>query len=227
MVLPVPLTPILVAGLAAVHLVADRFPIVGIVDRDRWLSAAVGVSLAYVFVYLLPKAVLAGHQIGFTLAFVGLAAFFAVERLAHVANRLETGPSLDRPVYYGHVGAFAAYNVVIGYALASGYVIDGRPSFAIAMAMHLFCIDEGLRRHHAEAYHRTGRWILAGAIVIGAGTWLVLDVGEFFVAGSLAILAGGIMYNAIKEELPEDAESSLIFFVAGATIFLAIMALVP
>ncbi len=45
---------VLVAGLAAVHLFSGRMRFLDVSPRSRWLSAAGGVSVAYVFVHLMP-----------------------------------------------------------------------------------------------------------------------------------------------------------------------------
>ena len=45
---------VLAAGLAGVHLFSGRLQFLGVSPRSRWLSAAGGVSVAYVFVHLLP-----------------------------------------------------------------------------------------------------------------------------------------------------------------------------
>jgi hypothetical protein len=46
--------------LAAVHVFGGRLTFLHDIPRSRWLSAAGGVSVAYVFVHLLPD--LAAHQ---------------------------------------------------------------------------------------------------------------------------------------------------------------------
>ena len=52
----IPLFPLPAAAvLAAVHLVAGRLRFLDVVPRSRWLSLAGGVSVAYVFVRLLPE----------------------------------------------------------------------------------------------------------------------------------------------------------------------------
>src|SRR5690554_4073189 len=84
------------AGLAIVHLFAGRLVLLSGRPRSLWLSAAGGISVAFVFVYLLPQ--LAGKQatvrevatrIGldflahhvFVVALVGMIAFFGLERI--------------------------------------------------------------------------------------------------------------------------------------------------
>ena len=48
------LTAVLVAGLAVIHLFAARLRFLDVFPRSRWLSAAGGIAVAYVFVHLLP-----------------------------------------------------------------------------------------------------------------------------------------------------------------------------
>nr|MBA3950552.1 hypothetical protein [Rubrobacter sp.] len=90
----------LVAALAAVHLFSGRMRFLDVFPRSRWLSAAGGVSVAYVFVHLLPD--LAEEQetvreaVGesftfieyhvYLVALVGLATFYGLERAAKVSR---------------------------------------------------------------------------------------------------------------------------------------------
>ncbi|MEN6341617.1 MAG: hypothetical protein ABFC89_03560 [Methanospirillum sp.] len=51
----VPLLAAAVAVLAGVHIAADRLAFLDVVPRSRWLSIAGGISVANVFVRLLPE----------------------------------------------------------------------------------------------------------------------------------------------------------------------------
>lgn len=42
-------------ALALVHLLVGKLPFIDAVPRSRWLSIAGGVSVAYVFVHILPR----------------------------------------------------------------------------------------------------------------------------------------------------------------------------
>ena len=223
---------VLSLALALVHLVADRFPIFGIVPTNVTLSGAGGVSVVYVFVYVLPK--LAAHAGDivvpsglddpvYLLLFAGLLAFFGLERLARVADagseRALSAVIPAEPVFWMHIVGFAVYNIAIGHLLVSGALIDDPVPFAIAMALHLFGNDEALRALHRDAYHRIGRWILAAAVLLGASTAVVVTVSPELLLGILAALAGGITFNALKEELPRDRDSSFWGFATGALAF--------
>ena len=47
-------TALLVTGLAIIHLFSGSIRFLDVLPRSRWLSAADGISVAYVFVHLLP-----------------------------------------------------------------------------------------------------------------------------------------------------------------------------
>ena len=87
---------LLALGLALVHTLAGRIRFLRGVPRSRWLSAAGGVSTAYIFVHVLPD-LAAGQQAVrqaagagldfleihiYLLSLVGLMAFYGLERLA-------------------------------------------------------------------------------------------------------------------------------------------------
>ena len=132
--------------LVLVHVLAHRMKFLEGTPRSRWLSAAGGISLAYVFLHLLPElaegqALLAEEGLGlalvefeiYGLALVGLLVFYGVERLVQVeeevgrediAERLEAGherADLDdpheHPSFWLHLTTFAVYNLIIGYLL--------------------------------------------------------------------------------------------------------------
>jgi hypothetical protein len=83
-------------ALALVHLAARRLRFVTYIPRSRWLSFAGGVSVAYVFVHLLPELThaqealsesapaitLAAERHVYLVALLGLAAFYGLEALA-------------------------------------------------------------------------------------------------------------------------------------------------
>jgi hypothetical protein len=238
------LTGVLAAGFAAIHVFGDRLQFLRTLPRSVWLSSAGGVSVAYVFVHLLPE--LAQHQQEFTeaqrdgtllqaaerhvylLALIGLAAFYGLDRLARTSARRRDpngGRRASRRVFWIHLGAYAIYNLLIGYLLLHREEDDvrGLAIYACAMGLHFVVNDQGLREQHGEAYDRTGRWLLAAAPVVG---WLVgigVDVSAVAVSALFALLAGGVVLNVLKEELPEDRESRFSAFAVGAALYAALL----
>src|SRR5262245_23402338 len=106
----------------------------GIWERRRWVSAAAGVSVAYVFVDVLPELAAqrqifldaAGHRIAFAeqrIYVLALLAFVVLYGLEHIVlasrERLRDAAAagVGGLVYWLHLAGFAAYSGLIGYVL--------------------------------------------------------------------------------------------------------------
>lgn len=230
---------LLAASLAAVHLLAGRLRVLDRLPRSRWLSFSGGLSVAYVFVHLLPE-LSAGQEVLATsagpllaavethvwlVALVGLSLFYGLERAAKRSQAAHGGGRGARRVFWLHIGSFALYNVLVGYLLQHRPDDDlaGLLLFWFAMLLHLLVNDDALHRHHRDAYARTGRWVVAAAVL---GGWLLgwaFDVGEAAEVVLLAFLGGGVILNVLKEELPEERQSSFTAFAAGAAAYTALL----
>ena len=223
--------------LAAVHFFGERATGVGRIPRSRWLAFASGVSVAYVFVHLLPEVEEASEALEphtgppvafldhhpFLLALAGFVVFYGLERYAKRGS--DDGEENERQVFWTHVGSFTAYNAVIGYLLVSRYGDDltGMALFAVAIGLHFVVNDHGLREHHGERYHEYGRWLVATAVVLGSVAGVVLSLGEVVVLPLLAFLAGSVVLNVVKEELPEQRESRFSAFAVGVVGYTTVL----
>ncbi len=92
--------------------------------------------------------------------------------------------------------------------------------------MHFLVNDYGLRHHHEEVYDRTGRWILAVAIIGGWSLGNIFSLHEAVLGALFAFIAGAIIFNVLKEELPEERESRYRAFALGATVYAAALILI-
>jgi TRAP-type C4-dicarboxylate transport system permease large subunit len=117
------------------------------------------------------------------------------------------------------------YNALIGYLLLHREQ-TGLLSllfFTGAMALHFVVNDYGLRENHKHQYDRIGRWILAAAIIIGWVIGSATEIHQAAIAVLFAFLAGGVVLNVLKEELPEERESRFWAFALGATVYTALL----
>lgn len=229
---------------ALTHAFGARLAFLDRAPRSIWLSLAGGVSVAYVFVHLLPE--LAEHQeaVGraaeeggllgavesqvWLIALAGLAVFYGLERLARRGARCEREAGRpERPprgIFWIHLASFAAYNLIVGYLLLHR---EGGGTellfYAVAMALHFLVNDHGLREQHGQAYRREGRWLLAAAPVAGWALALVAAVPDLAISALFALIAGGVVLNVLKEELPEDRDSRFWAFAAGAAAYSALL----
>jgi len=240
------LTGLVALAFGAVHLFGARLAFLRTVPRSAWLSLAGGVSVAYVFVHLLPE--LAEHQetvergategqglLGaveahvYLVALIGLAVFYGLERLvrqsALVSHRVGGERRAGEAVFWIHLAAFAVYNSLIGYLLVhrEDTGLRGLVIYAVALGLHFVVNDQGLREHHGRAYDAKGRWLLAAAPLAGWALGIVTTVSPLLLAALFAFLAGGVILNVLKEELPDDRESRFPAFAVGAAAYAALL----
>lgn len=238
----------LAAALAVVHLVAGKLRFLDVVPRSRWLSVSGGVSVAYVFVHVMPDLAAgqrtlretAGGALGFVehhvylVALAGMVSFYGLERLAKRSRaprgdeaQAEVGASTSAGVFWVHAASFAVYNALIGYLLLHREEKEtgGLLLFWLAMATHFLVNDHGLREHHKHRYDRLGRWILAAAVLLGFAAGALVKVHRAAVAVLFAFIAGGVVLNVLKEELPEERQSRFWAFAAGAAAYAALLIL--
>jgi hypothetical protein len=227
--------------LALVHLLAGGVKALHVVPRSRWLSLAGGVSVAYVFIHVLPE-LSAGQEalqeaglLGFLehhvylMALLGLAVFYGLERAAVRSRQQqraaggEGAPSAG--VYWLHIGSFTLYNALVGYLLVHreepGLLSLGL--FTVALGLHFVVNDVGLVEHYAARYEGGGRWLLAGSILAGWLVGVATELGEAALALLFAFLAGGVVLNVLKEELPEERESRFGAFALGLAGYAALL----
>lgn len=223
--------------LAAVHVFARRLRPSGGVPRSAWLSGAGGASVAYVFLHLLPELAAGQDDISAVLplaflethvwlvALLGLATFYGLDQLALTSSRRAGADEPEQGVFWVHVGSFAVYNTLVGYLLLHREE-STRASlllFGLAMALHFFVNDDALRQHYADRYHRVGRWLLSGAVLVGWGLGAATAMGDAAIAAILAFVGGGVILNVLKEELPSERESRFWAFALGAALYAGLL----
>lgn len=245
---------LLAGGLAAVHVFAGKILSLRSVPRSQWLSIGGGVSIAYVFVHLLPEiaerqARIAGgaetanaasaavqEHLLFVAVLAGFAVFYGLEQFAHRSRRQTSSEEvvgdaetrMAASSFWIHVGSFATYNALVGYLLLRRPETGTRSTllYATAMGLHFLVNDYGLREHHRDAYEHVGRWILGGAVLAGLAVGYVAAVPELLIGLLLAFLAGGVVLNVIKEELPEERQSRFRAFGAGLVVYTVVLILI-
>lgn len=227
----------------AVHLGSRRLERLPPRSRSVIMSVAGGVAAAYVFLHLLPDlgrhnetivTVLPGGGNGlgvYLLALLGVLTFFGLERLVVRSEDRSQAADGEREVgpllFWAHIGAFAGNSFVIGLLLvehdeATAY----RAVHAAALALHFVATDHALSLRHDRLHQRHGRWALAIAVLIGWAVGIMEVLPTVVVAGMFAFVAGGIVFNVFKEELPSDRGGSFIAFAGGAAGYAALLVLI-
>ncbi|BAZ09006.1 hypothetical protein NIES4071_08120 [Calothrix sp. NIES-4071] len=229
-----PLSGLIAISLALTHLFSCKLRFIDI-PRSNWLSAAGGVSVAYVFVHILPE--LSKHQVVlkevgegiipfvehhvYLVALLGLTVFYGLERMAKLSRlyrkQVGKGDATSQNVFWLHMFSFGLYNALIGYLLLHREEpgIISLLVFSLAMAAHFVVNDFGLREHHQNIYDRFGRWILAASIIFGWVIGTSTQLNQAAIAVLFSFLAGGIVLNVLKEELPQERKSRFWAFALG------------
>ena len=229
-----------VVALALIHLLAPRLTFLRGIPRSHWLSAAGGISVAYVFVHLLPELEEAGRaatEAGFLpflehhaylFALAGFVLFYAVEihtRRSRERNSAAGGEDrAGQEAFALSIASFAVYNAIIGYLVASDpFELGDLVLFAVGIGLHFVVNDFSLDEHHKALYDRTGRYVLVAAIVLGWAVAQAVEVPEAALGLMLAFIGGGVVLNVIKEELPAERRSRVSSFAIAAAAYAALL----
>lgn len=228
--------------LAGLHLLAPRIRKLPGVPERATTSFAGGLAAAYVFLHLLPEVADGEEAIGealgnvleptallelaiFAVALTGFTVFYGLERVAQRrADR--SGGEGGAGLFWLHLGAFGVYNALITYTmplrLETG--VGFGVLFTVAMGLHFVLTDRGMEEHYRERFERTGRWVLAAALLAG---WVLVAIAAptstVVVALLTALLGGAVLLNVFKEELPSADRSSFGWFVAGLVLYAGLL----
>jgi hypothetical protein len=209
--------------------------------RRRWVSVAAGVSVAYVFVDVLPElaaqhetfrkaageGLLFAEQRIYVLALLSFVALYGLEHmvLASRERRREAAPEAADPGYWLHLGGFAAYSALIGYLLVerAGRGPLALAVYGLAMALHFLIVDHSLREEHGRVYDHGGHWVLAASVLAGWVAGAATPLSEVVFARLFAVLAGGVVITSLRAELPGEREGRFWPFCLGAAAYTVLL----
>jgi hypothetical protein len=203
----------------------------------RWVSIAAGVSVATIFVDLLPEisegqarfsadlrrdAALFPEQSIYLAAMLGFVLFYGLEYMVS-ASSAEDEPS---GLFFSfQIAAFAAYSSLIAYLLVHS-VWNGAPSlllYGLAMAFHLLLVDHSLARERRGLYKSRGRWILALAVMAGWSAGILTSIPEEWLARITGFISGGVIMNSLVVELPEGRGGRFWYFALAAATYSVVL----
>jgi hypothetical protein len=206
----------------------------------RWVSIAAGVSVATIFIDLLPEisesqarlsdgrnggAALFPEQAVYLAAMLGFMMFYGLEYMLAASPSAEDRPS---GVFFSlQIAAFAGYSSLIAYLLVHNIWNDARSLllYSLAMAFHLLLVDHSLARERHGLYEKRGRWILALAVMAGWSAGILASVPDQWLARITGFISGGVIMNSLVVELPEGRGGSFWFF-AMATVTYSLLLVV-
>ena len=216
--------------LSIIHLFANQAKVLGWVWHGRFLSFAAGISFAYVFIDLLP--VLEKGQPALKQTFDKIIPYF--DRHAYLIALigvlfyygLDTQPeSGEKKTFWLSLGGYLLFNFFVGASLSDPTNPDIQPLilFTIAMGMHYFVRDHNAAVDNMSLYMHQARWWLVAALFAGYIAGNLTHIPDVLVAIFMSFLAGGIMLNVLRYELPKREQVGYFFFLLGSLLYTAIL----
>ena len=210
-------------------------PLRPLIRDDRvGLSFGAGMSVAYIFVHVMPElhAVRASFAEGmgvplplqgmvvYYLALVGFLLFYLMDQLGERMSRSD-GEAGEDHAYRLDIGGFAVYACLMGYLLVRN-LGDSHVStafFGVTIAVHFLALTHALDAEHGSAYRRGGRFVLAGASLLGWSLGLALPLPLEVLALLVAFISGAVVMNATIMEIHSEKDGHLLPFAAGGLIY--------
>lgn len=229
--------------LAAVHVCSGALKFLDTVPRSRWLSFAGGVSVALVFLEILPELAESQDAVAhvldpgmflkdhvYVVAVIGLALFYGMDRMVKTSRTRQraggVGNHTSDGVFWLSMSIVATKNLTVGYLLAREPRTFGDLAlFTLALGLEFTVGDRGMHADHQANYDRIGRWVLAELLLVGWVAGRTRAIPELGVTVLSALLAGMIVLNVLKEELPQERESRFSAFAVGLFVYGALLML--
>ena len=207
-----------------------------------FVSFAGGVAVAYVFLHMLPDLVEYNKPIGRFLSnnqwltpftelliyIVSLLGFLVYYGFDLLAERYREEGHDDALVYKLHLMMFCFYNFLITYTMSIRALssITATILFTFAMALHFVLTDRKFSRFYKARFNHAGRFWLISALFVGWVFSVIFDpVNVLIAAFMLAFLAGSILLNVFREELPATELTSFYWFSFGTMLITFILLL--
>lgn len=212
--------------------------------QRKVLSFGAGVTIAYVFVHLLPeleaaRAVLVRTGEDRLLPFPALRVYLAALigfMLYYVLQHMVTWAQTplgsqaaegqeDHRGRLVHAAGFLAYVWLAGY-LAVRSLEEGTTRIALyaaALGLHFLSVDFSLGREYGPWYKRSARYAFFAAPLAGWATGLAVGLSRPLTAALLGFISGGIIMNAMVSELPKEKEGRLWYFLFGGAFYTALL----
>ena len=229
-------------ALACVYVFGKYLRISSPENGQRWLSAAAGASVAYVFVRALPEMSEAQKVFTrvtfdrglpfpelhvYTAALIGFLFFYGLEHMASRPGAPDRVRSDEpSPLAYGlQLGGFALYGGLVGYLMVHQRTLPTL-LYLIAMALHFLGVDHSLEREYGSPYERSGKWLLSAAILAGGLAGILTSMPEELLATLLGLNSGGVIINSMIMELPTEKEGRFWPFCLGAIAYSLLLLLI-
>jgi hypothetical protein len=201
--------------LGATHIIAPR--IFGF-RNARTEAFGGGLSVAYVFLHLIPSLDASDDVVGPRVYFVALLGFVVFYGL----DVLFLPPKDTHPTrYHAYLWAFFLYDGLLVFTLA--LALPPTPIltlvFALSLALDVLDTDLALQAEYGERFVKSGRWVLLAGVAAGYALSLVRRPDPLVIDILTAALAGFMMFHTFNGQFPAARNKKFPAFLVGLLTF--------
>ncbi len=203
--------------LGAAHLIAPR--VKGLIRYpNRQQAFGGGLSVAYVFLHLLPSLDASDDVVGPRIYFIALLGFVAFYGL----DVMFQPPKHTHPTkYHAYLAAFFLYDGLMVFTL--GLQLPPTPVltlvFALSLSLDVLDTDLELQEEYGSRFVGPGRWVLLSGVALGYALNLVRRPHPLVIDILTAALAGFMIFHTFKGEFPVSRNKKFPWFLAGLVTF--------
>lgn len=183
-------------------------------------SFSSGFSIAYVFLFLLPELPKLSLELGVDTALLTLIGF-SIFHLSHKSVFVQTGWFVHKRQWLEEIHLVTAltYNFLITFSLVEVTVSEFSKGMLLAgvFILHVGLIELSHPYGSKKYIERIKLPLLIAATMIGGVLPLLGVFNRSITTVLFAMTAGAIIYTAIREELPKEADGNPWWFVLGVS----------
>jgi zinc transporter ZupT len=209
--------------LGLIHFFSENLKPAEGLKQYRIISFAAGISIAYLFLDLLPQTYEAAvhlKQLVFVFLLFGFAVFHLAEKFVYQHSEQDT---LARELKEFHSISFFCYYFLVGIVLRDKIqisVLEGS-LFMIPIALHAGLSTASLARIHGEVRESfLLKTTLSLSALLGVIFAILIKVPAVLNNILISFIAGILLYIIVKEFLPEKKKGQPLFFIIGLALFL-------
>ncbi|UCE42895.1 MAG: hypothetical protein JSV17_08075 [Candidatus Aminicenantes bacterium] len=215
--------------LGIIHFYSEKLKLPDGANRYRVISFAAGISIAYLFLNLLPHTYAAAdHLKNFVFVFLllGFVLFHLAEKFIY---KHADQKKLARELKEVHSISFFFYYFMIGIVLYDKVLTSQLEGilFFIPIGLHASLSTASLSQIHGDIREGFGTKILLSlSTILGVIFALLVSVPNILDNILVSMIAGILLYIIVKEFLPEKEKGQPMFFLSGILVFIGFYILI-
>ena len=194
-------------------------------DQQALASLGAGISLAYVFLHLIPQLTGPLQTNLLLVALLGITIPYTLNSIHAQRINFNNLAGHERLINFAFVNYIYAYSMPsILYSRPEGSVL-----YVLAIGGHILMADRTMASEHPLIFRNRLRWIGSAALMAGSVHSAILErlighpINDISINYASAFVTGGIIMTVFHEELPEPSASRSKWFILGLTVMTGLL----